>query len=150
MGRRGPAPKPTRLRILHGDEERYINRDEPQPAEGRPDEPADLDESSRAVWHYIVAELDAMGLANRPDRDQLHAYCEAVALHAKAAKLVQAAGPLLRDKDGYVRTNPAVRVQNQAARTMLLYAREFGLTPAARVHLTAQRVAEDHADRLLS
>lgn len=150
MGRRGPAPKPTRLRILHGDEERTINRNEPQPVEGRPDPPADLDDTSRAVWDYIVGELDAMGLANRPDRDQLYAYCEAVSLHAKAVRMVHAAGPLIKDKDGYVRLNPAVRVQHQSARTMLLYAREFGLTPAARVHLTAQQVAEDHAERLLS
>jgi P27 family predicted phage terminase small subunit len=150
MGRRGPAPKPTKLRLLHGDEERRINRNEPQPTEGPPEAPAELDETSRAVWDYIVGELDAMGLANRPDRDQLFAYCEAVSLHAKAVKMVHAAGPLIKDKDGYVRLNPAVRVQHQSARTMMLYAREFGLTPAARVHLTAQKVAEDHAERLLS
>lgn len=150
MGRRGPAPKPTKLRILHGDEERRINRNEPQPAEGQPEPPAALDAASRDVWNYVVAELDAMGLANRPDRDQLHAYCEAVALHSKAVKLVHAAGPLLRDEDGQVRTNPAVRIQMQASRSMLLFAREFGLTPAARVHLTAGVIADVHADRLLS
>jgi P27 family predicted phage terminase small subunit len=150
MGRRGPAPKPTQLRLLHGDEERTINRNEPQPAPGPPDTPVDLDDTSRAVWDYIVAELDAMGLATRPDRDQLFAYCEAVALHAKAVRMVHTAGPLIKDKDGYVRLNPAVRVQHQSARTILLYAREFGLTPASRVHLTAVQVAEHHAERLLS
>jgi P27 family predicted phage terminase small subunit len=150
MGRRGPAPKPTNLRILHGDEERRINRHEPQPAAGLPERPQDLDAGSGAVWDYIVGELEVMGLATRPDRDQLFAYCEAVTLHAHATRLIHSTGPLIKDKDGYVRTNPAVRVQNQAARAMLLYAREFGLTPAARVHLTAQQIAGDDADRLLS
>lgn len=150
MGRRGPAPKPTRLRLLHGDEERYINRDEPQPGEGLPDAPTDMDMVSRAVWDFVLAELDVMGLATKPDRDQLHAYCEAVSLHAKACAMVQKAGPLIKDKDGYVRTNPAVRIQIQAARTMLIFAREFGLTPAARVQLQATKVAEDNAERLLA
>jgi P27 family predicted phage terminase small subunit len=150
MGRRGPAPKPTNLRILHGDEERYINRAEPQPREGLPQPPAGLDAATRAIWDYIVAELAAMRLATPPDRDQIHAYCEAVSLHAKATVLVHTVGPLMKDKEGYVRTNPAVRVQNTSARTMLLFAREFGLTPAARVHLTAQQIARDDADRLLS
>ena len=150
MGRRGPAPKPTKLRILHGDEPHTINQNEPQPAPGLPDRPAELDDASGAVWDYVVAELDVMGLATRPDRDQLHAYCEAVALHAKAAALIHATGPLLKDRDGYVRLNPAVRVLNTTSRAMLLYAREFGLTPASRVHLTAQQVATDPAERLLS
>lgn len=150
MGRRGPAPKPTRLRLLHGDEERRINRNEPQPGAGPLEPPDDLDETSRAVWDYIVSELSVMGLATRPDRDQLFAYCEAVSLHAKAVRMVHAAGPLIKDRDGAVRVNPAVRVQTQSARSMLVFAREFGLTPSARVHLAAEKVAEDHAERLLS
>jgi P27 family predicted phage terminase small subunit len=150
MGRRGPAPKPTRLRLLHGDEERYINRDEPTPAVGLPEPPDELDDTGRAIWDYMVGELDVMGLATRADRHQLHAYVEAVQLHAMATVMVHRAGPLIKDRDDYVRTNPAVRIQRDAARTMLAFAREFGLTPAARVHLVAQQVAEDHAERLLS
>lgn len=150
MGKRGPAPKPTPLRVLHGEKGRRINTGEPQPAAGLPEAPPELDETSRLVWDYVVAELAHMGLARRPDRDQLAAYVEAVRLHAQAVVMVHKAGPLIKDRDGYVRLNPAVRIQTQAARTMLTFAREFGLTPAARVQLTAEQVAHDHAARLLS
>lgn len=152
MGRRGPPKKPTALRLLHGDEERYINRSEPQPAAGLPAAPDTLTDAARQVWDYVLPELDAMGLACRPDRDQLAAYCEAVVLHAEAQALVRAAGPLVRDRDGMVRVNPATRVVNQSSRNMLLWAREFGLTPAARVHLQAERTADEDTDmeRLLS
>lgn len=150
MGLRGPARKPTALRLLHGDEERTINRNEPQPGLGLPQPPDELDDAGLAVWRYVVAELDHMGLATRPDRDQLFAYVEAVRLHAQACVMVHRAGPLIKDKDDYVRTNPAVRIQIQAARSMLIFAREFGLTPASRVHLTAVREAENYAERLLS
>jgi P27 family predicted phage terminase small subunit len=152
MGRHGPPKKPTALRILHGDEERRINRAEPQPANGVPLAPDSLSPAGRAIWDYIVPELDHMNLAKLPDRDQLGAYCEAVVLHAQAQALVRKAGPLIRDPQGNVRVNPATRVVNQATRNMLLWAREFGLTPAARVHLHAEQVADDYADveRMLS
>ncbi|MFC0041019.1 phage terminase small subunit P27 family [Actinomadura rayongensis] len=149
MGRRGPAPKPTSLRVLHGEKPYRINTDEPQPAEGLPQPPAELDEAGRAIWDHVVAELAAMRLAHRADTAALHAYVEAVELHAQASVMVHRAGPLIKDRDGAVRTNPAVRVQREAARTMLTLAREFGLTPASRVHLAVEHVAEDAAARLL-
>jgi P27 family predicted phage terminase small subunit len=145
-----PAPKPTKLRVLHGERAGRINRNEPQPAPGLPEPPPELDEAARAIWDFVVGELDAMGLAQRPDTHQLHAYVQAVRLHAQASVLVQKAGPLITDRDGDLRTNPAVRIQRESARTMLAFGREFGLSPAARVSLTTQRVAENYASRLLS
>jgi P27 family predicted phage terminase small subunit len=138
--------KPTALRVLHGDEKRYINTDEPTPAPGRPEPPADMEGAARAVWDYIVPELDAMNLVTRPDRDQIAAYCEAVALHAQALAFIRKAGVLIRDRDKAVRVNPAARVVNAQQRSMLLWAREFGLTPSARAHLHASQLAEDRAD----
>ncbi|WP_242883990.1 phage terminase small subunit P27 family [Actinomadura litoris] len=150
MGRRGPAPKPTRLRMLHGERPYRINDHEPQPAEGLPEPPEALSETGRVIWDHVVGELAAMGLAHGADVHQLHAYVEAVELHAQASLMVHRAGPLIKDRDDAVRTNPAVRVQREAARTMLALAREFGLTPSSRVHLSTEQVAEDAATRLLS
>lgn len=149
MGRRGPAPKPTSLRMLHGEKPYRINDREPQPGDALPQPPTELSEAGRAIWAYVVGELAAMGLAHRPDTHQLHAYVEAVELHAQASVMVHRAGPLIKDRDGAVRTNPAVRIQREAARNMLVFAREFGLTPASRVHLKTEQVAEDTAARLL-
>lgn len=153
MGRRGPAPKPTALRILHGDQARYINQNEPQPSAGLPEPPEDMNDQVRAVWDFMVKELGVMGLARRPDTHQLRAYCEAVVDHARACVYVDKGGILIPDKhNGSVRKNPAFVMKQLAARTMLIYAREFGLTPAARVHLMAEKVADNslEAERLLS
>jgi P27 family predicted phage terminase small subunit len=149
MGRRGPAPKPTALRALHGEKPYRINQHEPRPAEVLPEPPAELSDAGREIWDHIVTELAAMWLAHRADAHALHAYVEAVELHAQASVMVRRAGPLIKDRDGAVRTNPAVRIQREAARTMLALAREFGLTPASRVHLSTEQVAEDTATRLL-
>jgi P27 family predicted phage terminase small subunit len=135
--------------VLHGERPHRINQSEPQPAAGLPEPPEGLDDATLALWHEIVAELDAMGLAARPDRHQLHAYVEAVRLHSQASTLVQRAGPLIKDRDGDLRTNPAVRIQRESSRTMLLFAREFGLTPAARVGFTQETEFTDPAVRIL-
>ncbi|MFC3996519.1 P27 family phage terminase small subunit [Nocardiopsis sediminis] len=83
------------------------------------------------------------------DRHQLHAYVDAVRLHAQAPVLVQRAGQLIKDGDGGLRTNPDVRIQRESSRTILFLAREFGLMPAARVGLANETVYHNHAARLL-
>src|SRR5437660_1164931 len=51
MGRRGPAPTPTRLRVLRGETRpSQVNRAEPEPLAGQPVAPADLDPDAREVW----------------------------------------------------------------------------------------------------
>jgi len=78
MGRRGPAPKPTALRILHGDRPSRINVDEPIPDRGLPECPDGVSDEVREVWDDTVRQLDVMGVASRADRDALRCYCEAV------------------------------------------------------------------------
>lgn len=144
MGRAGPPPKPTALRILHGEESYRINKDEPKPNPGVPDPPATITDAARAIWDYIVPELATMGLITRPDRDQIHAYCEAAATHAYACQMMQSPeAMLLFDKD-------LARLQRESSRSMLSFAREFGLTPSSRVQFKAQEIAESTAARLLS
>ncbi len=151
MGLRGPAPKPTPLRILHGDNANRINYDEPITSEGIPEAPDDLTPAARKVWDYIVHELAVMGCARKPDRDQLRAYCEAVRLHADACKFTTVGAVVKDPATGQVKVNPAVRIQLAAARTMLIFAREFGLTPSSRSQIKAEKVANDNtAERLLS
>lgn len=152
MGARGPAPKPTALRVLHGDQKRRINSDEPQPRPGLPLPPGDMAGDVRAVWDYVIAEIGPMGLAKRPDQHQLRAYCEAVVAHAQASRVMARDGVLVWDNhDRTHRKNPAFFVQTTSARTMLVFGREFGLTPASRVQFKAGEIAEAHdAERLLS
>jgi hypothetical protein len=52
MGKRGPAPKPTNLRLLHGDRRDRINTSEPLPADGIPVCPKSAPDVVREVWDY--------------------------------------------------------------------------------------------------
>jgi P27 family predicted phage terminase small subunit len=151
MGKRGPAPKPTALRILHGDREDRINRQEPTPRPGTPQCPPWLDADARRVWDYTLAELEGMGLATPADRDALAAYCVFVVQFERATKLVDTAGSIIRGRGGSAVSNPASRVQRDAAQMMSRYAAEFGLTPRARAEIKLPPAAsEDDLSRLLS
>lgn len=151
MGKRGPAPKPTNLRILHGDRADRINRNEPKPTDAAPECPPWLDDDARKVWDYTLAELTVMKLATRADRDALAAYCTFVVQFERMTRLVNTTGGIIKGrKDGVVK-NPAAQLQRDAAQMMAKFAAEFGLTPRARAEITVKPdVSEDELERLLS
>jgi P27 family predicted phage terminase small subunit len=84
----------------------------------------------------LLTALDVMPFA---------AYCDAVdrwrtaseVLATMAARDPTTNGLLIKSKAGEVVANPMVWVVSGAARAMLRYASEFGMTPAARTRINA-------------
>lgn len=148
--RGGPAPKPTALRVLHGEKRYRINTDEPQPRELLPTPPEWLSEFAAAEWARVWPDLEHMRTAKAVDATALACYCEAVARFRVVTTVVNQSGPLLVGKDGTVRKNPAVGQARDASNDVRLWSRELGLTPAARQPLRVQHSNEAPADRLLS
>jgi P27 family predicted phage terminase small subunit len=92
-----------------------------------------------------------MGTAKAVDATGLAMYCESVARFRAACAVLARAGLLLRDPDtGAVRKNPAVAQARDASIEARLWAREFGLTPAARQPLRVEHTITLPAERLLS
>lgn len=135
MGKRGPAPKPRALRLLHGDRADRINDYEPVPAAEPLLPPEGITDEVRAVWDFTVRHLEIMGTAAPSDRDALRAYCEAVVAHAKACEILAKTAVLIKGIHGNLVRNPALQIQRDSARTMLRFAQEFGLTPSARTSI---------------
>lgn len=152
MGKRGPAPKPTNLRLLHGDRKDRVNADEPVPRDGLPVCPDGVSDEVRQVWDYTVGELAAMKCVTPADRDALLVFCEAVVLHRQASAEVAAEGITLPGLHGGVVRNPSVLVQKDAAAQIRAFGQEFGLTPAARsqIRMGAGGKSDAGAARLLS
>lgn len=133
MGKRGPAPKPTNLRVLHGDRKDRINVDEPKAPEGYPECPDTVSDAVREVWDYTVAQLAAMNVASPADRDSLLCYCEAVVVHRQASAILARSNVLIKRKDSdTLMRNPALVVQRDAAQMISRFAAQFGLSPSAR------------------
>jgi P27 family predicted phage terminase small subunit len=152
MGARGPAPKPTQLRVLHGETApSRVNPNEAKPRAAAPQTPGWLSGRALEVWHRTCVELKHMGLLSAADGDALTVYCQAVAHYEEAVALVAQDGMMIPGRDGGVVKHPAMQFVRDQAVLIKVMAREFGLTPAARVGLSGDKGEEPGgAERLLS
>lgn len=142
MGRRGPAPKPTALKVLQGNPgKRRLNANEPKPQEGIPRCPAWLDDEAKTAWKRIVPQLRDMGVLTLIDADALTNYCDTWSRWKKAVLFIQKNGEVFVQKDDsgavkYIQQLPQVAIARNLLAVLNRYQQEFGLTPAARSRLT--------------
>lgn len=143
MGLRGPAPKPSRLQELAGNPgHRKKNTAEPRPPQpaGIPEPPPHLDDDAKAEWRRVAPILHALELLTDADLHPLAAYCQAVADFIEATLWIRQNGPsyTVRDDAGkirYMAPVPAVGIKAMAAKQILQFAQQFGLSPSARTRL---------------
>lgn len=145
MGERGPAPKPTALRVLEGNpSHRPLPKNEPKPELGVPECPSWLPEDAQAEWHRVAPELSKLGLLAKIDGSALAAYCAAYARWKLAEETLKVAGLTFNTQAGYVAQHPCVGMANKALAEMLRFGREFGLTPSSRGRMALPGEAERH------
>lgn len=103
------------------------------PVEDYPPTPS-VPPETHEVWRAVVRDLGAANNMRSSYIPALEAYCLAVYVHAQAATNIQQFGVLVKGNNGPI-ANPLLKVQKDAAATMLRYAETLGLTPAARIRL---------------
>lgn len=163
MGRRGPAPKPTALRLVGKDPGKRPRREnEPRPdamQEGHV--PEWLPEAAKEVWRQYVPMLAKCGLARSVDVIALARYCEMLARYIRLTQWLWAnehlyalrAEPKKGRKTGRIislREHPNVEAQRKLNKMMIVLEREFGMTPAARTRITIDgaKGAQGDVDKL--
>jgi P27 family predicted phage terminase small subunit len=133
MGLRGPAPRPTALRVLEGNpSKRPLNRSEPKPRAKTPPCPDHLDELAKAEWKRLVRIIRHMRLLTEADYMALANLCQAYSRMVKAERKLAEAGLLYKTQSGYVQQSPLLSVINTSVETITKLCREFGLTPSSR------------------
>jgi len=138
---------PTQLKVLRGNPGRRPIKPEPQPriADEIPEPPAHLSDDARLEWLRITPELYRLGLLTVVDTQTLSAYCQAYgrwmvaerAIAIMATKDPLTRGMMIKTTNGNMIQNPLVGTANTAANLMVKFAGEFGLSPSARVRLSA-------------
>lgn len=135
MGRRGPAPTPTKQKIAAGETRpSRVNYAEPQPRIGLPRMPSDMTDGAKSVWKHVIAEMGASEVITGADRDVLRLYCEAVDRYVRAQRLFARSSVLL-NRAGLLVKNPLHQVVRDNADQVRLLSRELGLSPSARAGL---------------
>lgn len=138
-GRNGRPPKPTPLRLLHGNPGKRAIPPETPPSPGPTRPPPGLSPPAAAVWERLAPELVAKKLLAPRYVDSFAVLCESVIAWQRAAALLAAAGPVVQ-RDGMLVSNPASREFARFAYLVRAGAVEFGLTPAS---LTAMSRANE-------
>lgn len=133
MGQRGPARDPVALSVLKGGAQAERATTTARVADEPPVAPGYLSPEGLLVWERVMAGVLAARTIKSVDADVLGAYCEAVARHAEAARILRNAGPLVKGRrDGEFVKNPLHQIVRDNVLLMRALARELGLTPAAR------------------
>lgn len=133
MGKRGPRPKPTNLRLIEGNPGRQpINTSEPVPS-GTPDCPEYMCDDAKTKWRDIMESVPP-GMITSADSPLLEAYCEAWATHKRATELMKATPPDLFGDNltSKGKASAYLKIRSDAAKTMASLATRLGLSPAAR------------------
>jgi len=153
MGVRGPAPTPTRIRVLEGNPARRpLPANEPRPLAGEPEMPTYLDREARRQWKRLVPILVSMRVLTVADGMQLANLCQAYSILVQAHHAMRQAskgggsGLLMKTPGGYVQQSPLIGIINGQAEIIHRISREFGLTPSSRTRLEA--TAEARVDSL--
>ncbi len=154
MGRRGPQPQPTALKVLRGNPgKRALNTREPK-ADGIPDRPKTLSAGGRRAWDRLVPQLAGMGVLARIDQDALVLWCEAWGQWERCMGIIRRKGATYEavGVNGQVRlaVRPEVIIERGLRRDLFNHGRDFGLTPASRAGLkTSGEEPEDPLEALL-
>jgi P27 family predicted phage terminase small subunit len=152
MGKRGPKPKPTALRIIEGNKgKRALPAHEPKPPSDMPEPPPFLNAYGLQEWHRVAGTLHAIGSLSNIDQSVLAAYCTAYALWRHAEEDLERMrqmdgsthGAVLKTKQGNLIQNPLIGVVNTARRDVQRLAAEFGLSPSARTQIAANPYVDD-------
>ena len=141
---------PTYLKLIRGNPgKRPLQKNEPKPVRPAepPDPPSFLTGYAAEEWGRISVEAYRLGLLTNLDLMALSAYCDAYERWRTAKETIAAMaerdpilrGLIVKTQSGGAAPNPLVWIAAGAARDMVRFAGEFGMTPAARSRISAAR-----------
>jgi P27 family predicted phage terminase small subunit len=137
MGRRGPSPTPTSLKILFGNPgKRPLKTPRTEGPSGRVDCPQWLTASAKAEWRRLAPELKRRGLLTPLDRAAFATYCQAYGRWRDCLASIETLGTVYVTASGRVHERPEVKMAHQYSQSMRAFAVEFGLTPGSRTRMS--------------
>lgn len=157
MGARGPKPKPTHLKVIEGERESRINRDEPLPSEGKARKPDGMTAGASAVWDEIAPDLMNKGCLTTWDVYAFEALCEAISNFRECRDLLHSHNSgegkfMERGGGGGLIKSPYHQMMRDHIETVAKLGSRFGFTPGDRANLDIKMPESGHAsgaERLL-
>lgn len=132
--------KPTSLKLIQGTLQKCRTpKDEPVAEISCPICPDHITGPAKSEWDRITSSLLEMGVMSKHDGPALEIYCTSYAEMLKARAGVEKIGMLIKTPNGYPVKNPLITIANEAENKCLKILVEFGLTPASRSKVSANK-----------
>lgn len=130
MGKRGPAPTPTNLKLLNGNTSR-INRNEPKPQHADTAPPEWLaDDRARTTYSEMAEKLIAMNVFTDADK---HALAQLSMYWVSFKDLADTmTTEVWETESGYKSTDPRINSMVKLGEKVTKLLQQFGMTPASR------------------
>lgn len=147
MGRRGPQPQPTTLKLLRGNPgKRSLNDAEPAPPAKMPKCPKHLNGLARKLWSQWGKTLHDMGVLTLIDGAAFEMLCKKYAECLELEEKVSTGGPvwLAKGAPGELpefKISPYVKLRNIAEDKLLRLIGHFGMSPSTRSAIKVDQTA---------
>jgi len=143
MGRRGPPPKPTALKLLEGNPgKQKLNKAEPKPPAlpKIPKAPSRLLADAKKEWRRLASALVGMDVLTEIDFTAFAELCQNYAYYLITDKKILSLGTegvyaMQETNTGYIQQHPLLSLRRQYYDQWRRGLADFGLTPAARSRL---------------
>lgn len=156
MGKRGPRPEPTVIKMAKGNPgNRPLNKREARPDRTAIEPPEYLSGKSLEKWNHLEPILNPCGLLTQADVETLGRYCTMWEQWCKYLEQCRRGLDVLvlKDDNGkvkYMQTSPAASQLNKLAQSMLRIEQEFGMTPSARTGISATDEKKNPLDEFIA
>lgn len=150
MGKRGPPPTPTAIKLARGTA-RNVNKNEPKPSADGVKMPPHLGEVAAKKWRQLLPLLQEVRLMTQADIDALARYCDTFEWWLAVRAKLRAEGdtyPILNDggEVKYIAQRPEVSIAHKLAQQLRQLEQDFGLNPSARSSLSVEPPKEETTD----
>lgn len=147
MGKRGPRPTPTAIKLARGTA-RNAKGGEPKPPTDGIVMPSHLDGVAAAKWQQLLPMLLAAKVMTRADVDALARYCDLAAWWLRTRETLREHGdsyPVVNDAGQvkYHAQRPEVAICHKLSQQLRSLEQDFGLNPSARSSLKVEPAADD-------
>ena len=150
MGKRGPRPAPTAIKIARGTA-RGKPKPEPQPPTDGIVMPPHLGPVAAGRWAELLPMLQAVKVMTRADVEALARYCDTYEWWLATRAKLRAEGdtyPILNDggQVKYIAQRPEVSIAHKLAQQLRQLEQDFGLNPSARSSLNVEAAKQEDID----
>ena len=156
MGKRGPKPTPTALKLARNTVRGKPNA-EPQPPIDGVAMPSHLGEVAASKWQELLPLLQAVKVMTRADVEALARYCDTYEWWLATRAKLRAEGdtyPILNDggQIKYIAQRPEVSIAHKLAVQLRQLEQDFGLNPSARtsLHVEEEKPADEEDARMFA